>query len=824
MASGSFTGSTNNQYITPRILWSSTPNTAANTSNVTVTFQLYKSSSSSSSTYGTGSWTLNINGVAYSFSSQITIPANSTYITVYTKTVNGIAHNTDGTKSISISATGGISGTTYTTTSISGTATFDSIARASGLTVPSSVNTGSDLAVTIAPSNSAFRHKIELVIDGSIKYASGFIAAGTTSLSYSISHAWLPTSTSKPMIVRLNTYTASSGSSIGQVEKIVTVNVPDSIKPTITSFSPTINSGGLSGNYVQGKSSVKLTCAATMNGGATVASYTFSGPNLSASSTSATVTSSTITSSGTLTYKVRVTDSRGRYAESTTTIYVYPYATPKIVSIQAQRCLANGTLDNNGTYAKVTVITSHSAIATSNTATVNLYNSKDNNYGTATRIISSTSASNTYSNVYGSGFLTTTSYTIRATITDIYGASHTLNVTLASAQRAFNVAKYGNGVAIGGFSTVTNATAEGLFECHWRIPSLKIKNDVGNWQIGRTTDNCIVFNNLTTYDVYSPMIRHSYPNGDVGNLGSIQMNATNNTYIGFCGFKSGNTTGNPDSSAFLNITDNTFSVGRLTVASDISFGVENIQQAIHFNDSSSSNWSTSLYKGASNSSVVLSVFDNTNNRHVWYYLNDGNFYINRPTYVTGNIFSTGQMVTNNNQGYRVKRSNGTDINVIRINTTDDLIIGEFAGGANSNTSVYMGGVYNSTSSAYSPNLYMHSNERIYRIASSSQRYKTDIKNIQSEEFMPEKLYDLPVREFKYKEGYLVEDDPLIDNFVPGFIAEEVAEIYPIACEYDGDKPENWNMRFMIPAMLKLIQDQKKEIDTLKEQINNKVVS
>ena len=68
MASGSFTGSTSNNYITPRILWSSTPNTTANTSDITVTFQLHKSSASSSTTYGTGSWTLKINGVEYKFS------------------------------------------------------------------------------------------------------------------------------------------------------------------------------------------------------------------------------------------------------------------------------------------------------------------------------------------------------------------------------------------------------------------------------------------------------------------------------------------------------------------------------------------------------------------------------------------------------------------------------------------------------------------------------------------------------------------------------------------------------------------------------------
>ena len=133
------------------------------------------------------------------------------------------------------------------------------------------------------------------------------------------------------------------------------------------------------------------------------------------------------------------------------------------------------------------------------------------------------------------------------------------------------------------------------------------------------------------------------------------------------------------------------------------------------------------------------------------------------------------------------------------------------------------GVYSNTI-ASSANVHINSYGQFYRSTSSSQRYKTDIQDIRSEELNPERLYDLPVREFKFKEGYLSDEDSCVNTFVPGFIAEEVAEIYPIACEYDGDKPENWNIRFIVPAMLKLIQDQNKKIEALEEQINNKAVN
>ena len=56
--------------------------------------------------------------------------------------------------------------------------------------------------------------------------------------------------------------------------------------------------------------------------------------------------------------------------------------------------------------------------------------------------------------------------------------------------------------------------------------------------------------------------------------------------------------------------------------------------------------------------------------------------------------------------------------------------------------------------------------------------------------------------------------------VPGFIADEIAEAYPVAVDIgkDGD-PIDWDVSYVVPPMLALIQQHKKEIDTLKEQIS-----
>lgn len=99
---------------------------------------------------------------------------------------------------------------------------------------------------------------------------------------------------------------------------------------------------------------------------------------------------------------------------------------------------------------------------------------------------------------------------------------------------------------------------------------------------------------------------------------------------------------------------------------------------------------------------------------------------------------------------------------------------------------------------------------------SSQRFKDNITDITTVPGLdPKALLDLPVRAFTYKPDYLGEGDDRFDVMVPGFIAEEVDAVYPVATDYDENGPISWNDRFIVPAMLSLIQDLYKEINTLK---------
>jgi len=50
--------------------------------------------------------------------------------------------------------------------------------------------------------------------------------------------------------------------------------------------------------------------------------------------------------------------------------------------------------------------------------------------------------------------------------------------------------------------------------------------------------------------------------------------------------------------------------------------------------------------------------------------------------------------------------------------------------------------------------------------------------------------------------------------LPGFIAEDVDAIYPIAADYEGGDVATWNSFYMVPALLSLVQDLSKRVEEL----------
>lgn len=157
--SGSFTGTTANQYTTAIIEWSATQDVAGNKSTVTAKLYYKKSSLSNSATSGKWSGIISIGGYAQAFNSiptEINPGGSAVLVATWSKTLD---HNPDGTLSITIYAKGSIGGTTLSSTDVSGSVNLDTIPRASSISC-TKVNIESNPTITISRASSSFTHTI----------------------------------------------------------------------------------------------------------------------------------------------------------------------------------------------------------------------------------------------------------------------------------------------------------------------------------------------------------------------------------------------------------------------------------------------------------------------------------------------------------------------------------------------------------------------------------------------------------------------------------------------------------------------------------------
>lgn len=121
----------------------------------------------------------------------------------------------------------------------------------------------------------------------------------------------------------------------------------------------------------------------------------------------------------------------------------------------------------------------------------------------------------------------------------------------------------------------------------------------------------------------------------------------------------------------------------------------------------------------------------------------------------------------------------------------------------------------------SPNMFVGSSTGAFSrsTTTSSRTLKHDIEDLKNEDLLAENLYKLPVHQAKYNEDVITDkEDTRYMKDLPMFIIEEMDEIYPVAVDKpdkDDVKTWSWNAQYLIPPMLKLIQDLKKEVEELK---------
>lgn len=545
-ASGNFP--TDNTYI---VYWieiiQNSQNIANNTTNVTVKVWC-KRTNTGYTTTGNGTCYCTINGTQYSASITSSQSITSTPRELFTKTMD-IAHNSDGTKTLSTSAR-----ITHSRFSSTGTGSYSqvltSIPRVSTFSLnTSTVTLGSTaLTVTINKSSSSFTHKVYYKF-GNINVLKYDGPGTSTSFTPSISDcSQIPNAVSGTGQIVVETYNGST--KLGQNSANITLKVPDSVKPSFNSLVAELVANGIntSYGYVQNKSQCKLSISGSVGSyGSSITNYYISGGGFTGNS--ATATTGVLTQSGSITFSAYVTDSRGRRSDTkTVTISVKEYANPKILEFTVQRCLVNGQLDEDGTYAKVYTNYSYSKLSGSNSITTSVMYRKTGD-SAFVKCVEKPMQGGTI--VIGSGNLDTTfAYEVRFELKDNF-TTIGQSVTVATSFVTLDFRKGGKGIAIGKasekdglFDINMDVDIKGKFTVNgkpvvvnvdWNnIPSINVKGNIGltgyiqlpnsggSWLNGATNGNIRGYRQST--GSYHPIISQTTSSGHKISLGGLGDN------------------------------------------------------------------------------------------------------------------------------------------------------------------------------------------------------------------------------------------------------------------------------------------------------------
>ena len=150
---GTATVSSGSTAISVRVYWIETSFVSPNSSVVTAYYQMKRNAPNYS---GSSTFFLTINGTKVTDTNGYTYPDDNAWHTIMSSAVT-VAHNTNGSKSITISAGGVNSGTTWLTSSVSGTAVLEDYVRLpSAPSLVSLTRSVDGTAVTASYSGSTF--------------------------------------------------------------------------------------------------------------------------------------------------------------------------------------------------------------------------------------------------------------------------------------------------------------------------------------------------------------------------------------------------------------------------------------------------------------------------------------------------------------------------------------------------------------------------------------------------------------------------------------------------------------------------------------------
>ena len=282
-----------------------------------------------------------------------------------------VTHNSDGSwpgRKVTINADSyHMSGSASAT--ITGIA---SIPRTSALTLsPSSVTMGNTMTIGVSRALSSYRDTITYKFGSQ----SGTIATKTasTSLSWSVPKGLateIPNAMSGTGTITVTTYSGTT--KIGSRDYTFTAKVGSYAVPTYTEIKVEKVSDDVPASWdmlVAGKSSAKITMVgAAGQYGATIASYSISGAG--SFSSERVLETDIFSQSGSYTFVCKVTDSRGWSTGTEFDLNVEDYYSPAFRNLSVQRCLQDGTVSEEGTYALISGTLDYASCGGENSCTV----------------------------------------------------------------------------------------------------------------------------------------------------------------------------------------------------------------------------------------------------------------------------------------------------------------------------------------------------------------------------------------------------------------------------------------------------------------------
>lgn len=296
--SGNFSGKTSNQFVKPTIYWSAVQNLLENYSDVTVELR-YSRTNTGYTTQGSFSGAIYIDK-GLSTEQKVTGKKSVCTVTYKSNTLAMTAafrvyHESNGSKSITISATGAISGTSVESTTISQLITLDTIPRASSIGA-TDANIGATSMVVVTKKNPTYKHSVAYrfgALSGYIK-ADGTVTDSEvifseTSIAFALPddfYAQIPKAKSDKCTLTCKTYYGSAQIGENQTVTFTAVAAESVCAPNVSGTVVDVNetTKALTGDenkLVRYHSKAKCTITASAKNAATLASETVNGEAIS---------------------------------------------------------------------------------------------------------------------------------------------------------------------------------------------------------------------------------------------------------------------------------------------------------------------------------------------------------------------------------------------------------------------------------------------------------------------------------------------------------------------------------------------------------------